>query len=90
VFQNRLSTKPFIFHEVIDQGGEPIHTYEYFHLGKVTEFRSCSWVACLRNGDFNCLNNFGQGLSDGLHALVFVDNHDNQVTMLEKRFSLGY
>jgi hypothetical protein len=49
-----------MFHEVIDRGSEPIHTSEYYHLGKVTEFRSCSWVACLKNGDFNCLQNFGQ------------------------------
>ena len=76
--QNKLSSKPFIFHEVIDQGSEPIHTSEYFHLGKVTEFKSCNKVACLRNGDFNCLNNFGDGLGDGLHSVAFVDNHDNQ------------
>lgn len=74
----RLSSTPMIIHEVIDMGNEPIHTSDYYHLGKVTEFRSCTWVACLRNGDFNCLNNFGQGITDGLHALVFVDNHDNQ------------
>ena len=49
-----------MYHEVIDQGGEPIHTNEYFHLGKVTEFKACGWVACVQNGDFNCLNNFGQ------------------------------
>ena len=54
-----MGSKPFFFHEVIDQGGEPIHTSEYFHLGKVTEFRSCTWVACIQNGDLNCLQNFG-------------------------------
>ena len=77
--QGRLNGDPFVFHEVIDNGGEPISTSEYFDLGKVTEFRSCSWVgSCIRNNDFECLANFGNGLSDGMHAVVFVDNHDNQ------------
>lgn len=77
--QGRVSGDPFVFHEVIDQGGEPISTSEYYGVGKVTEFRSCTWVgSCVQNRDWECLRNFGNGLSDGLHAVVFVDNHDNQ------------
>ena len=55
-----MDPKPFVFHEVIDQGGEPIHTSEYYHLGKTTEFKVCGWVACVRYGDFNCLNGYGK------------------------------
>lgn len=32
-------TRPFIAMEVIDQGGEPIQSAEYLHLGRVTEFK---------------------------------------------------
>ncbi|XP_059087363.1 alpha-amylase A-like [Tigriopus californicus] len=70
--------RPYFIHEVIDHGNEPIHGYEYFNVGKVTEFNYGGWMACIRNGDYNCLNNLGDGLSDGVHALVFIDNHDNQ------------
>lgn len=76
--QSRFNGEPFVVHEVIDQGGEPITVGEYFGIGKVTEFKSCGWLACVKNGDMNCLKDFGNGLADGLHALVFVDNHDNQ------------
>jgi len=77
--QGRINGDPLVFHEVIDMGGEPISTNEYFGVGKVTEFRACNWVgSCIRNNDFGCLEGFGNGLSDGLHAVVFVDNHDNQ------------
>ena len=55
-----MNGDPFVFHEVIDNGGEPISTNEYFGVGKVTEFRSCSWVgSCIRNNDFGCLQGFG-------------------------------
>jgi len=79
--QSRLTGDPFVVHEVIDHGTEPIHTYEYYSVGKVTEFRAGDWLkSCIKdqNQNFNGLKNFGNGLSDGLHALVFVDNHDNQ------------
>ena len=49
-----------VIHEVIDNGGEPITTSEYYSLGKVTEFRTSSWVgSCIRKNDFDCLKNFG-------------------------------
>ena len=47
-------------HEVIDNGGEPISTSEYYGVGKVTEFRTSSWVgSCIQNNDFGCLEGFG-------------------------------
>merc|ERR1712223_2270833 len=71
--QGRVNGDPFVFHEVIDNGGEPISTSEYFGVGKVTEFRSCSWVgSCIRNNDFGCLQGFGNGLSDGMHAVFLL------------------
>ncbi len=37
-------------------GGEAIKAQEYFHLGKVMEFRyGIKLAECIRNGDFNCL-----------------------------------
>merc|ERR1712107_546725 len=36
---------------------------------------------CIRSNDFNCLGGIydqGWGMVDGMHAVVFVDNHDNQ------------
>jgi alpha-amylase len=60
ILQGRLNGDPLVFHEVIDMGGEPISTNEYFGVGKVTEFRACTWVGnCIRNNDFGCLQGFG-------------------------------
>merc|ERR1719295_600351 len=38
--QGKLKSTPFVMHEVIDHGTEPIHTWEYTSVGKVTEFRA--------------------------------------------------
>jgi len=74
--------RPLFFHEVIDMGGEAISANEYFGVGKVTEFRyGTKMKDCINGGDFNCLQGIydqGWGMADGLHAVVFVDNHDNQ------------
>ncbi|XP_054493962.2 pancreatic alpha-amylase-like [Agelaius phoeniceus] len=77
-------TKPFIYQEVIDLGGEPIKGSEYFGNGRVTEFKyGAKLGTVLRkwNGEkMAYLKNWGEGWgfvpSD--RALVFVDNHDNQ------------
>lgn len=59
--KDRVRGNPFIFQEVIDKGAEPITAGEYLHLGKVTEFRVCDWLAsCIRKNDFNCLKDFGK------------------------------
>ncbi|XP_006634941.2 pancreatic alpha-amylase [Lepisosteus oculatus] len=77
-------TRPFIYQEVIDLGGEPIKASEYFGLGRVTEFAYSAklgkvirkWggekMAYLRNWGA------GWGFMPSDKALVFVDNHDNQ------------
>ncbi|NXY27380.1 AMYP amylase, partial [Pomatorhinus ruficollis] len=77
-------TKPFIYQEVIDLGGEPIKGSDYFGNGRVTEFKyGAKLGTVLRkwNGEkMAYLKNWGEGWgfvpSD--RALVFVDNHDNQ------------
>ncbi|KAM4641397.1 pancreatic alpha-amylase-like isoform 1-T2 [Discoglossus pictus] len=77
-------TRPFIFQEVIDLGGEAISVNEYFGIGRVTEFKyGAKLGAVIRkwNGEkMSYLRNWGEGwgfmASD--RALVFVDNHDNQ------------
>ena len=58
--QGRFQGDPFVVHEVIDNGGEPISTSEYYGVGKVTEFRTSSWVgSCIRDNNFGCLEGFG-------------------------------
>merc|ERR1712123_91200 len=74
--------RPFFVHEVIDQGGEPIKVQEYFGVGRVTEFRYGIKAAdCIRGNDFAGLSGIydqGWGMADPEHAMVFIDNHDNQ------------
>uniref|UniRef100_A0A671YAA3 Alpha-amylase n=1 Tax=Sparus aurata TaxID=8175 RepID=A0A671YAA3_SPAAU len=77
-------SRPFIFQEVIDLGGEPITSKEYFHLGRVTEFKhSAKLGTVIRkwNGEkLSYTKNWGEGwgfMPNG-NAVVFVDNHDNQ------------
>ncbi|NXY48271.1 AMYP amylase, partial [Ceuthmochares aereus] len=77
-------TRPFIYQEVIDLGGEPIKGSDYFGNGRVTEFKygaKLGTVIRKWNGEkMAYLKNWGEGWgfvpSD--RALVFVDNHDNQ------------
>ncbi|XP_064371895.1 pancreatic alpha-amylase-like [Dromaius novaehollandiae] len=77
-------SRPFIFQEVIDLGGEPITGSQYFGNGRVTEFKygaKLGTVIRKWNGEkMAYLKNWGEGWgfvpSD--RALVFVDNHDNQ------------
>ncbi|XP_037799098.1 alpha-amylase-like [Penaeus monodon] len=72
--------RPFFFHEVIDQGGEPITVQEYFGVGRTTEFRFGKKIAWGINS-FDQLGNVydpGWGMAPSEKAVVFVDNHDNQ------------
>lgn len=72
---------PYLFQEVIDQGGEPITAGEYDHLGDVTEFRYGRELArVFREGRLAELESFGEawGFLPSTEAVVFVDNHDNQ------------
>lgn len=75
-------TRPFIFQEVIEAGSEPIKAYEYFGVGRVTEFKYGQFLSDAFHGhnQLKYLHNFGEGwgmMPDG-NALVFIDNHDNQ------------
>ncbi|XP_059839656.1 pancreatic alpha-amylase-like [Hypanus sabinus] len=77
-------SKPFIYQEVIDLGGEPITSSQYFKLGRVTEFKygaKLGTVVRRWNGEkMAYLRNWGEGWAfmPSDRALVFVDNHDNQ------------
>ena len=77
------NTRPFIYMEVIDQGGEPIKASEYFYIGRVTEFKyglELGKVFRKQNAALKNLVNWGTGwglMPDG-NALTFLDNHDNQ------------
>lgn len=74
--------RPFVVNEVIDQGGEPITVQEYFDSGRCTEFRYGIKVAeSINNYNFGGLGGVydqGWGMADYEHAMVFIDNHDNQ------------
>nr|DBA18161.1 TPA: hypothetical protein GDO54_016443 [Pyxicephalus adspersus] len=76
--------RPFIYQEVIDLGGEPISSSQYFGIGRVTEFKygaKLGTVIRKWNGEkMAYLKNWGEGwgFMPNDRALVFVDNHDNQ------------
>ncbi|KAG9462651.1 hypothetical protein GDO78_013644 [Eleutherodactylus coqui] len=88
---NNLNTKwfpsgsrPFIFQEVIDLGGEGISAKEYNYIGQITEFKYGAKLGkVIRKWDkekMAYLKNWGEGwgFMPTNRALVFVDNHDNQ------------
>ena len=53
---------------------------EYYSLGRVTEFRFCQKIkeGVENFGSLGAVVDYGWGMADDAHALVFVDNHDNQ------------
>uniref|UniRef100_A0A8D0GNC6 Alpha-amylase n=1 Tax=Sphenodon punctatus TaxID=8508 RepID=A0A8D0GNC6_SPHPU len=77
-------SRSFIYQEVIDLGGEPVTSSEYFGNGRVTEFKYGTKLGTIirkLNGEKMAnLKNWGEssGLMPSDRALVFVDNHDNQ------------
>ena len=78
---SRLNGNPYIFQEVIDQGGEPITADQYFGNGDVTEFKySVNLSNQFFSGQLKNLSQFGTawGFMSSDKAVVFVDNHDNQ------------
>ncbi|XP_015840636.2 alpha-amylase [Tribolium castaneum] len=76
--------KPFIFQEVIDLGGEAISKHEYTGFGTVIEFQYGLSLGNAFQGGNQLANlaNWGPewNLLDGLDAVAFIDNHDNQRT----------
>ena len=92
IIYNRLKTlnssygfssdaRPFIYQEVIDNGGEAVSKYEYT-FAAVSEFRYSSELSrCFSgNDDLKWLKTFGEmwSLLPTQYALVFINNHDNQ------------
>lgn len=78
---SKVSGTPFMFQEVIDQGGEVITAGEYTSNGLVTEFKySTELGRVFKTGQLSWLSNFGEqwGLMPSSNAVVFTDNHDNQ------------
>ncbi|XP_012251560.2 alpha-amylase A-like isoform X1 [Athalia rosae] len=78
----RLGSRPFIYQEVIDNGGEAISNTEYTPLGRVTEFKHSLKISDAFTGKIQLKNLTNWGLKWGFlpskYAFVFVDNHDNQ------------
>nr|ABO77640.1 alpha-amylase [Musca domestica] len=76
------NTKPYIYQEVIDLGGEEIKKSEYNHLGAVTEFKFSTDIGLVfRNKiPLKSLKNWGPewNMLPSEDVIVFVDNHDNQ------------
>ena len=73
--------KPYIFQEVIDQGGEPIQSFEYTPNGDVTEFRYSVAIGNIVNCNhqpLSTLQSFTSAFLNSGFAVVFTDNHDNQ------------
>ncbi len=74
------SGRPYVFQEVIDQGGEPVKSFEYTPNGDVTEFNYSIALGSIlnNNGSLSSLQTFGNGWLNSAFAVVFTDNHDNQ------------
>jgi alpha-amylase len=78
------NTRPYVYQEVIDMGGEAVSYNEYTYIGRATEFRHGKNLGDVIRKNYgqklSYLSNFGEGWNqlNGLDALVFIDNHDNQ------------
>jgi alpha-amylase len=76
------NARPYIYHEVIDHGGEAVSRDEYTPLGVVTEFRAGRELARFfqRNNQLKWLSGWGPqfGLLAHGDSLTFIDNHDNE------------
>ncbi|KAF5306201.1 hypothetical protein FQR65_LT07478 [Abscondita terminalis] len=76
------NSRPFIYQEVIDLGGEAISKFEYTHMGAVTEFKHSAEIGRVFRGydKLAYLQNWGTswGFLPSEDALIFIDNHDNQ------------
>jgi len=76
-----LNTKPFLFQEVIDRGGEPINAMDYLQNGNVTEFKyPIALFEAFEDGQLGMLSDLDTraGFLPADKAIVFVDNHDLQ------------
>lgn len=76
-----LDSKPYIFQEVIDRGGEPINARDYLVNGDVTEFKYPQAIfEAFEGGQLGLLSDLETraGYLPADKAIVFVDNHDLQ------------
>ncbi len=76
-----LDSKPFLFQEVIDRGGEPINAMKYLINGHVTEFKyPIAMFEAFKGGQLGELSDLDTraGYLPADKAVVFVDNHDLQ------------
>ena len=74
----QVKGEPFVFQEVIDPGYEAISAQEYLDNGWVTDFQYGKVMGPLfRQGRLADLSSWNPSLPSG-HAIVFIDNHDNQ------------
>uniref|UniRef100_A0A224XMS8 Alpha-amylase n=1 Tax=Panstrongylus lignarius TaxID=156445 RepID=A0A224XMS8_9HEMI len=75
-------TRPCVYQEVIDYGGEAIKSSDYTGLGLVTEFKYGMELSRAFRGKnlLKWFRNFGPAwnLMPSKFALVFIDNHDTQ------------
>lgn len=76
------NTRPYVYQEVIDMGGEGVSKMEYNGFAAVTEFRYGYEIskAMMGNNPLKWFKNVGEtwGMLPSADALIFVDNHDNQ------------
>ena len=65
-------------------GGEAVSYHEYTHIARATEFRHGKNLGDVVRKNYGqrlaYLSNYGQAWDqlNGMDALVFIDNHDNQ------------
>eukprot|EP00057_Strongylocentrotus_purpuratus_P029258 XP_011683732.1 PREDICTED: alpha-amylase 2 [Strongylocentrotus purpuratus] len=83
LWNTKDGSRPYVYQEVIDRSGtEAIKSWDYVHIGDVTEFKYCDQIVGLGHGTNQAkwFENFGEAwdMMSSDHAFVFVDNHDNQ------------
>jgi alpha-amylase len=75
-------SKPFIYQEIVDLGGEAISKTEYTGLGAITEYLHSKELGLVFQGKkpMHALLKWGpeRGFVPSKDAVVFIDNHDNQ------------
>jgi alpha-amylase len=81
-FDFPAGSKPFIYQEVSDLGGEAISKTEYTGMGLITEYLHSKELGLTFQGkkSMHDLLKWGpeKGFVPSKDAIVFVDNHDNQ------------
>jgi len=81
---HRVSSKPFIYQEVIDPGTEAVRKSEYYDNGQVTEFEYGKMVGeaflGLEGQNLAQLEKLAESprLMPSKKAIAFIDNHDKQ------------